>query len=130
MPHAPHWWDTVFNNRVQAFLDDAVRSVHRKSPLPERFILTVAIPEENGSLHGFEIKQLEIPGRLGRLSVEINDASINVATSNVWELSLEISSQLRGRQLVVDGITLGVFQEGIHTHASKQRGKWKVSYVD
>lgn len=76
-PGRPHWYPEVLcNERVQAFLDRVYFSLPprpvMKAPsthLPmsqERketnFTLTVAVPAESGSLNGWQILALTIPG--------------------------------------------------------------------
>ncbi|KAG1883042.1 hypothetical protein F4604DRAFT_1740396 [Suillus subluteus] len=87
-PGQPHWWFEVLKNtRVQAFLD--------------RFTLTVAVPAESGSMGGWRVHALEVPGRfvdalvhkldcsdicprLGRLEVcEDDEGGVNVKASNI-----------------------------------------------
>jgi hypothetical protein len=125
---APHWWDTVFtNDKVQTFLDDAVHSRIYKPPLPKDFILTVAIPEETGSLHGFQIRKLETPGRISRVRVVVDNGSISLKTVNVLEYSFEIPAEWQGLQVVTDGINLGVPGRETTFLSSKQNGRWEVS---
>jgi hypothetical protein len=123
---APHWWDTVFtNDKVQTFLDDAVGS--KKTSLPKDFVLTVAIPEEAGSLHGFQILKLETPGRISRMRVVADNDTISLKTVNVLEYSFEIPAEWQGLQLVTDGINLGVCIKETTLIWSKQNGNWEVS---
>lgn len=125
---APHWWDTVFtNDKVQTFLNDAVQSKIYKPSLPKEFVLTVAIPEEAGSLHGFQIRKLETPGRIGRMRVVVDSDSISVKTANVLEYSFEIPAEWQDLQLVTDGINLGITRRETALLGSEQNGLWEVS---
>ncbi|KAJ7285998.1 hypothetical protein C8J57DRAFT_1286459 [Mycena rebaudengoi] len=86
-----HWYPSVLkNDQVQSFLDALLRqpsSQHK--PRSKTFTLTVAVPFESGSLHGWKIEALEVPGRLGRLTVEaLPDNKIRVVTSNVIRFSV------------------------------------------
>lgn len=68
MPDTRHWFDDVFTApHVQRFVDDLFAHADKvRRPwdkLPYRFTLTTANPDESGSLHGFRIAQLDIPGR-------------------------------------------------------------------
>jgi hypothetical protein len=53
------------------------------------FTLTVAVPAESGSLHGWKIERLSVPGRLGRLTVDVlADNQLRIVTSNVDRFSV------------------------------------------
>ena len=64
-PGQPHCYNAVFDNEyTQAFIDQRLQeysSGAQKSP--DSFTLTVAIPSESGSLHGYRVLALETPGR-------------------------------------------------------------------
>jgi hypothetical protein len=61
----PHWYSPIFKTPdVQSFIDSLIRTESDPPPrLPLRFTLTVAIPAESGSLHGWRIERLQVPGR-------------------------------------------------------------------
>jgi hypothetical protein len=61
----PHWWPSVLkNDEVQSFIDAAVsKSASGSKDRSKAFTLTVAIPSESGSFHGWKIESLEVPGR-------------------------------------------------------------------
>ena len=79
-PGRPHWYPEVLkNDHVQSFLDKLyfsssseaslsvlVRSGDSGRPITtsklRRFTLTVAIPQESGSMHGWQIHALRTPG--------------------------------------------------------------------
>ncbi|KAG1842649.1 hypothetical protein DFJ58DRAFT_731968 [Suillus subalutaceus] len=93
-PGQSHWWFEVLKNtRVQAFLDrvccssyDAPKTKCRK------FTLTVAVPAESGSMGGWRVHALEMPGRLGRLEVcEDDEGGVNVKASNISVVSIDLS---------------------------------------
>ncbi|KAF8894431.1 hypothetical protein BD779DRAFT_1501027 [Infundibulicybe gibba] len=92
VPGEGHWYPSVFNNeQVRAFLERVVTtsadSPHRHK---DEFTLTVAIPLESGSLHGWKIEELIVPGRLGRLRVnQMDDQRVRVTTSNVNRFSVQ-----------------------------------------
>ncbi|KAF7338633.1 Transmembrane protein [Mycena venus] len=85
-----HWYPTVLkNNQVQTFLDEVLRTPPRRRPRSKTFTLTVAVPAESGSLHGWKIERLIVPGRLGRLTVHIlADNQLRIVTSNVDRFSM------------------------------------------
>ncbi|KIK63771.1 hypothetical protein GYMLUDRAFT_71889 [Collybiopsis luxurians FD-317 M1] len=109
VPGQQHWFPSVLNNaRVQTFIDQLLQAdssrMHGKDGIQfEKFMLTVAIPSEASSLHGWHVEKLFVPGRLGRLSVSvINDLStrVIVETTNIHEFS-------------VDPKTFGVFKRDV-----------------
>ena len=63
-PHQPHCYESVFDNaEVQRFVDGAMLRAHQGVGRPSDFTLTVSIPSESGSLHGWSIHSLQTPGR-------------------------------------------------------------------
>ncbi|KAF5373151.1 hypothetical protein D9758_001792 [Tetrapyrgos nigripes] len=91
-PGKPHWYPTVLNNeRVDSFLHE-VASEQPKS-WSKTFTLTVAIPSESGSFHGWRVEALDIPGRLSRLVVRrADDGNVTVSTSNVKSFSVNVTT--------------------------------------
>lgn len=107
IPGQPHWWPSVFdNNQVQSFIDSIIYGISR--PRSHQFTLTVAIPVESGSLHGWTIESIHIPGRydyrctrkllnnesalrrLARLHVSDEAGSVTVSTANVLTFSIHL----------------------------------------
>ncbi|KAH9925275.1 uncharacterized protein B0H18DRAFT_1170833 [Fomitopsis serialis] len=74
-------------------------------PSPDSFTLTVSIPAESGSLHGWRIHQLLVPGRIGRLTVVLSGTSIEVRTNNVAVFSIQHIPRYAADVLVIDGFT-------------------------
>ncbi|KAH7927731.1 hypothetical protein BV22DRAFT_1110944 [Leucogyrophana mollusca] len=107
-PGKPHWYYTVLKNKqVQAFLDsvlDPGASLQRS----RSFTLTVAVPSESGSLHGWRILALEVPGRLARLYVKDNDGAVAIKATNVSVISVDLSEYhidtltINGSQITTD----------------------------
>ncbi|KAH7877813.1 uncharacterized protein C8R40DRAFT_1159305 [Lentinula edodes] len=126
----PHWFPTVFkNDQVQSFIDqllDAAEFGPQCVTYSEKFSLTVAVPAESGSMQGWHIEKLSIPGRLGRVSVHVIEQSsssamlVNAKTTNILEFSvdpklfgvLEKDMQLYidGKQVVLDSRILEMAQ--------------------
>ncbi|KAK0448367.1 uncharacterized protein EV420DRAFT_1712427 [Desarmillaria tabescens] len=86
-----HWYSTVFNNtQVTTFIDDLIASYPAITSPSSKFTLTVSVPIESDSLHGWRIVALTIPGRLGRLRVErTSDLSVRIHTSNLRRFSVD-----------------------------------------
>ena len=65
-PGELHWYTGLFDN---ADVREYIRTILDSEPAsdaasqPDKFTLTVSIPSESGSLHGWRILQLLIPGR-------------------------------------------------------------------
>lgn len=58
-----HWFPSILDNeKVQRFLDFVADTRPLKPDVME-FTLTVCIPNESGSLHGWKIESLGVPGR-------------------------------------------------------------------
>ncbi|KAF8876046.1 hypothetical protein CPB84DRAFT_1838726 [Gymnopilus junonius] len=92
-PGEGHWYSHVLQNpAVQNFLDDVVSS-SRKSDASDAFTLTVTIPGESGSLKGWKINKLMIPGRLARLHVrKVKDNKFEVEPSNVHTFTVPVQN--------------------------------------
>src|SRR5260370_39215997 len=59
-----HWYPSVFKNpEVKAFLDSILDDKRPPPRCSATFTLTAAIPAETGSLHGWRILNLVVPGR-------------------------------------------------------------------
>ena len=64
---------------------------------PEHFKLTVAVPAEMGTMRGFHVEKLAVPGRLGYVSVGVTKgtrssssaARVSVETTNILEFSID-----------------------------------------
>ncbi|KAJ6606577.1 hypothetical protein DFH09DRAFT_1242069 [Mycena vulgaris] len=85
-----HWYPSVLkNDQVQSFLDGALQTSSLPRPRSKSFTLTVAVPAESGSLHGWKIERLSVPGRLSRLTVHtLGDTELRIVTSNVDRFSV------------------------------------------
>ncbi len=64
-PGQGHWYDDIFlNDQVKSFVTQALEGNETALPSASRsFTLTVASPADVGSLHGWCIRKLRIPGR-------------------------------------------------------------------
>lgn len=113
-PGRPHWYPEVLkNDHVQAFLDKlyfsssseaSVRAPVRNeesdnlimTQQPHCFTLTVSVPQESGSMYGWKIHSLSIPGHLARLEVTLASGSgrSSVRTTNVSTFSLDLKTWL------------------------------------
>ncbi|TCD68231.1 hypothetical protein EIP91_011300 [Steccherinum ochraceum] len=130
----PHWYpDTIFDNdSVQRFLDSTLEQsfVSELNDI-KSFTLTVAIPSDSGSLHGFHIDSLLIPGRLGRLTVEVNEGKVFVKTINIKAFSIahEPDVLLAGKaSIVVDGQDFDVtaLRTQSAKHLLRKESQWEV----
>lgn len=86
-PGKPHWWFEVLKNaRVQAFLD-RVHCASYNTPMAQcrEFTLTVAVPAESGSMRGWRVLALEIPGRSVLSSYLVSDFMTVTAGLRVWK---------------------------------------------
>ncbi|KAJ3539241.1 hypothetical protein NMY22_g4823 [Coprinellus aureogranulatus] len=96
-PGKGHWYNSVLNgSTVQAFIDEHVQSVQQPIS-PGAFALTVSNPSESGSLNGWRIHSLAIPGRLGILRVTRSgypDGQLKVSTTNIQHFYIDARSSL------------------------------------
>ena len=123
-------------------MDSAVSSANEPGDA-SAFTLTVAIPRESGSLKGWSITRLDIPGRcvpfdagvmkptltflrLGRLHVrKIKDGLFVVEPSNIH--SFTVPPQHEAYEIIVDdqAVFIPNSQEGTHIQRFAE-GQWKV----
>ena len=67
-PGKPHWYPFLLQRDfVQDFLDTHLQNDWALRDVAQSFTLTVAVPSESGSLHGFRIEALSTPGRYALL---------------------------------------------------------------
>ncbi|KAI0332093.1 hypothetical protein GY45DRAFT_1321394 [Cubamyces sp. BRFM 1775] len=132
-PGELHWYPTVFSNdQVQSFLLSTLEGTSELAQTSRSFTLTVAVPSDSGSLHGWSILRLGIPGRLGRLTVEANEDAIRVRTRNVQAFSIRIGSlpeNVRNVPFIFDGQQLSLDEEtwnldGFTLSLSYEDGQW------
>ncbi|RDB21028.1 hypothetical protein Hypma_011398 [Hypsizygus marmoreus] len=90
-PGQGHWYPSVFDNEhVQTFMDSVLSTQERILPA-SKFTLTVSVPSESGSLHGWKIESLLLPGRLARLQIDTDEFGITkVLTLNVHSFSVDL----------------------------------------
>ncbi|KAK4694170.1 hypothetical protein P7C70_g8782, partial [Phenoliferia sp. Uapishka_3] len=83
VPGAGHWFDGVFDSPLVKTFFDSLFAKNATLPTKEdfEFTLTVANPDDSGSMNGFKIVELEIPGRLARITVRIFPDQITGASS-------------------------------------------------
>ncbi|KZT03565.1 uncharacterized protein LAESUDRAFT_814646 [Laetiporus sulphureus 93-53] len=125
-----HWYPTVFDNSdvqglIRSILEQEPGSSHLPPPTePRSFTLTVSIPAESGSLHGWRIRSLLVPGRLARLTVRMEGMKVNVQTSNVATFS--VKSLPDGSELNVDEslVAWTGSATAVMLHFSYQSGIW------
>lgn len=140
-PGQPHWYPSVFNNEQ---VRDFIRTVLEREPAnlqppvpsePISFTLTVSNPTESGSLHGWQIYQLVTPGRLAKLMVTIQGASVVVKTANVASFAIRHRALNSVSHLNIDGddILLSNLIKNSSTdnaYFSQREGSWKpASYI-
>ncbi|KAJ3553575.1 hypothetical protein NM688_g3536 [Phlebia brevispora] len=138
-PHQPHCYSTVFDNaKVKTFINRTITQSQESTPntKPWKFTLTVAIPSESDSLHGFRILNLEVPGRLGRLTVEERDGALHITSRNILAFSIpndagSLHSNDEEMLIGVDGQFLSITLDSPHESQKalfivKKEGIWEV----
>uniref|UniRef100_D8PW24 Peptidase S9 prolyl oligopeptidase catalytic domain-containing protein n=1 Tax=Schizophyllum commune (strain H4-8 / FGSC 9210) TaxID=578458 RepID=D8PW24_SCHCM len=110
-PGQPHWYDGIFDERVDAFIDRVLSSptalaapASPYSKAIERFTLTVASPTESGTLHGWAVEELAVPGRLAKLSVARTiPGRVDVKTQNVAAFTVDKDVFEHLREVTING---------------------------
>ncbi|KAL1669386.1 hypothetical protein GGF50DRAFT_123232 [Schizophyllum commune] len=111
-PGQPHWYDGIFDERVDAFIERVLSSSPHSSEVPDCFTLTVASPTESGSLYGWAVEELAVPGRLAKLAVErtypghedtTTRGRVEITTQNVAAFSVEKEKLEKLREVTING---------------------------
>ncbi|KAI5835596.1 hypothetical protein K523DRAFT_368134 [Schizophyllum commune Tattone D] len=109
-PGQPHWYEGIFDERVDAFIERALSA--SPSSAPETFTLTIASPTESGSLHGWAVEELAVPGRLAKLTVvrtaqeraeATTQGRADVQTQNIIAFSIDKDTFEQLREITVNG---------------------------
>ncbi|KIK95035.1 hypothetical protein PAXRUDRAFT_780281 [Paxillus rubicundulus Ve08.2h10] len=105
-PGQPHWYfEVLFNKHVQAFLDRVYFSSSSSEEKTKNFTLTVAVPAESGSLNGWHIRALKVPGLLARLRVKKStNGHTSIRTTNISAFSLNLDIWFAAYSLHSHGI--------------------------
>ncbi|KAK4049678.1 Vacuolar protein sorting-associated protein 11 [Microbotryomycetes sp. JL201] len=124
-----HWFDSVLNSKeVNQFVSDIVNGHISRQEFSE-FTVTTVNPDETGSVRGFRIRQVEVPGRLARLHVEIiQGEGCVLRTTNVRTIEIDGASAFAGQlagsfSLRVDGNDVGEFDERSRTIVTLDRSE-------
>ncbi|KAI0646781.1 hypothetical protein C8Q79DRAFT_907130 [Trametes meyenii] len=133
-PGEPHWYESLFaSEQVKSFVSSSLeKSTADDTTVSRSFTLTVSVPSESGSLHGWSIHSLTIPGRLGRLAVDMRKGAIHARTKNVKAFSIRLGAlpvNEREKPFVLDGQTIeldeGTWNVGNFSLAmSQENGEW------
>ncbi|KIY64911.1 hypothetical protein CYLTODRAFT_424805 [Cylindrobasidium torrendii FP15055 ss-10] len=93
IPKEGHWFDSILNNNeVNGFVEAVLDAFPTPVAPWDAFTLTVGVPSESGTLHGWRINALAVPGRLGKLSIQRRgDDHVHVRTTNLLRLSVDTS---------------------------------------
>lgn len=84
-----HWFDSVFRTPIVDSFVDGLLTIEPKPSTEVDFTVTTANPDESGSKNGFKILEMEVPGRLARIQVSINDSTVVLHSRNVKTFSLD-----------------------------------------
>ncbi|KAF9001962.1 hypothetical protein BDQ17DRAFT_1281013 [Cyathus striatus] len=86
-----HWYPTVLDNEeVVNFLNILNSLALHENTQPNKFTVTTSEPHASGSLNGWRIEHLSIPGRIGRLTVDHNPEKILIVRSvNIDRFSVD-----------------------------------------
>ncbi|QRV95276.1 Guanine nucleotide exchange factor LTE1 [Ceratobasidium sp. AG-Ba] len=101
VPGKPHIWPTIFKDEpVASRIDELVAFPYGISlSALKPFTYTVVWPSEAGSMRGWRIRELSVPGRLAKLSVNQN----RVRTTNVYGLSVNTQrAGINSRLVIID----------------------------
>ncbi|EGN96142.1 hypothetical protein SERLA73DRAFT_124984 [Serpula lacrymans var. lacrymans S7.3] len=127
----PHWYPSIFkNDQVRDFLESAASKTSQYLRHMQSFTLTVAIPAESGSLHGWQILGLQVPGRMARLRVTVVEGAVQLEASNIELMSVSLTDN-HITEVHVNGGLLTVprtLSDKIWFHYSSN--SWKITDTD
>ncbi|KAG8780893.1 hypothetical protein FRC15_009190 [Serendipita sp. 397] len=123
---APHWWDRVLSsNSVQDFIDNTLSRRHSK--YPSNFTLTTLVPEENGSMHGFQIVEVARTGALARLRVQYSGNSVAVSTVNTRQFSLDLGKWGNISSITIDMQEVSFIRSPLSTlWFTRDKRSWRI----
>lgn len=108
-----HWFDGILvTEGLKNFYDRILANDGSPSHGIKTFSITIANPADFGFVHGFQVRQLLDPARLGQLRVDKSETSIAIAAWNVQAFSLPLE-MTRGLWLCIDGLTIDI--EDVYT---------------
>ncbi|KAG8701838.1 hypothetical protein FRC09_005109 [Ceratobasidium sp. 395] len=125
VPEKPHFWPTVFfDEPVSSKISELVASPYaalRSQQTP--FTFTIVWPSESGSMGGWRVRELTIPGRLARIRVD----GTQVFTINVHGLSVNTSkAKLEHSWITIDNQRIEVPDISIVWLRRGVQSKWEV----
>jgi hypothetical protein len=146
-PDKPHWWDAVFSeDDVLSAIESRCSSLNNPGfqmpMMPESFTLTVANPGEAGSKGGWQIIEIETPGRLARLEVhytvkdEDGSAAFHIQARNLKRASFDpqslgrysrdASTRISSTTFLIDGFVFrnAVSSDGKLHFVKQYDGSW------
>ncbi|KAK4687850.1 hypothetical protein P7C73_g2265, partial [Tremellales sp. Uapishka_1] len=99
VPKMGHWWDTVLDNdAVKDFIRNLPKRQRTEEDLKRGFTLTTANPDESGGRAGIRIRELETPGRLARVEVNVNRVTTGIEGFRCTNVrTLEVSGAVHTR---------------------------------
>ncbi|KDQ06009.1 hypothetical protein BOTBODRAFT_60799 [Botryobasidium botryosum FD-172 SS1] len=100
IPERPHWWDEYFKEPLVSGIIHNLLQSPEATTSPAQFTLTVMWPNESGPMGGWQVREVETPGRLARISVKGD----TIKTSNVWSFSVRLDRIHSWPKLVIDGV--------------------------
>lgn len=64
VPGKPHFWDAVFREEpVASIIEELVASPRADISSESRYTFTIIWPSESGSMRGWQVRELGVPGR-------------------------------------------------------------------
>ncbi|KAG8792028.1 hypothetical protein FRC12_007461 [Ceratobasidium sp. 428] len=125
VPEKPHFWPRVFfDEPASSKISELVASPYaalRRQQTP--FTFTVVWPSESGSMGGWRVRELTVPGRLARVRVD----GTEVFTANVHGLSVNTSrAGLRHGWITIDNQRVELPDISVVWLRRDVQSKWEV----
>jgi len=130
---ADHWFDGIMETEpLRQFYRDILSNYSNAIDDELKFTLISANPGQTGSKHGFHIKSLIDPGRIGKLDVSLRANQLDLVTSNIESVLLSIKHLQNISTIVADGQTLDVsaVSKPAQLSRSVSLNKWQLGPID
>ncbi|KAG8951110.1 hypothetical protein FRC04_006769 [Tulasnella sp. 424] len=127
VPGRDHWWDEVFTDPKRAeVLSRLVKEPVNNDIALKNFTMTVMWPHESGSMGGWRVLAVEVPGRLAR--VRVNNNSV-ISTTNVQMLSYTpLKGSTAPTSLLIDSQNVEIGETFVtYMFEKDDEGMWKPS---
>ncbi|KAF8595688.1 hypothetical protein BDV93DRAFT_611299 [Ceratobasidium sp. AG-I] len=126
VPGKPHFWPSVFQDEpvANAIAEVLASPYTNLGGRDSSFVFTVVWPYESGSMHGWRVRELTIPGRIAR--VRVNQHTIRTTNVHGMSVNLKKAGLSGSPSITVDGQHISLSDTPIVWLRRDEKLKWAV----